>query len=225
MACNCHYFVCYFLQIRWTVMKKIFLAIVSSVSGLLLILGLFFPGTFLDRIRLYILDWAIIVGAIALTIAVINLLSVHWNKVFTNEKRDYASPFFIVGFVTVLLIGILLGPNHQFFVNLTSTTIITVESSLLAVLALTLSLASFRFFTRKQNLLAIVFGISTVIFLLLSSGILSLGDKIPLLRSLNNALNSLPIAGSTGILIGISLGAILTSIRIIIGFDRPYNRK
>jgi hypothetical protein len=206
-------------------MKKIFLAIVSSLSGLLLILGLFFPGTILDRIRIYILDWAIIVGAIALAIATINLLSVHWNKVFTNEKRDYASPFFIVGFVTVILIGILLGPNNQFFVDLTSTTMITVEASLLAVLALTLSLASFRFFTKKQNLLAIVFGISTIIFLLLFSGILSLGENIPLIKALNNALNSLPIAGSTGILIGISLGAILTSLRIIFGFDRPYDRK
>jgi hypothetical protein len=206
-------------------MKKIILVIVSSLSGLLLILGLFFPGTILDRIRIYILDWAIIVGAIALAIAIINLLSVHWNKVFTNEKRDYASPFFIVGFVTVILIGILLGPNNQFFVDLTSTTIITVEASLLAVLALTLSLASFRFFTKKQNLLAIVFGISTIIFLLLFSGILSLGENIPLIKALNNALNSLPIAGSTGILIGISLGAILTSLRIIFGFDRPYDRK
>lgn len=206
-------------------MKKIFLAIVASLSGLLLILGLFFPGTILDRIRIYILDWAIIVGAIALVIAIINLLSVHWNKVFTNEKRDYASPFFIVGFVIVILIGILLGPNNQFFVDLTSTTIITVEASLFAVLALTLSLASFRFFTKKQNLLAIVFGISTVIFLLLSSGILSLGENIPLIKAMNNALNSLPIAGSTGILIGISLGAILTSLRIIFGFDRPYDRK
>ena len=85
-------------------MKKIFLAVVSSVSGLLLILGLFFPGTILDRIRLYILDWAIVIGAIALAIAIINLFSVHWNKVFSNEKRDYASPFFIVGFITVVLI-------------------------------------------------------------------------------------------------------------------------
>ena len=206
-------------------MKKIFLAVVSSVSGLLLILGLFFPGTILDRIRLYILDWAIVIGAIALAIAIINLFSVHWNKVFSNEKRDYASPFFIVGFITVVLIGILLGPNNQFFVNLTSTTIITVETSLLAVLALTLSMASFRFFTRKQNLLSIVFGISSIIFLLLFSGILSLGENIPLLKALNNAITSLPIAGSTGILIGISLGAILTSLRILFGFDRPYDRK
>jgi hypothetical protein len=206
-------------------MKKILLALVSLSSGLLLILGLFFPGTILDRIRLYILDWAIIIGAIALGIAIINLFSVHWNKVFSNEKRDYGSPFFIVGFITVVLIGILLGPNNQFFVNLTSNTIISVESSLLAVLALTLSLACFRFFTRKQNLLAIVFGISTVIFLLLFSGILSLGENIPYIKTLINALNSLPVAGSTGILIGISLGAILTSLRILLGFDRPYDRK
>lgn len=219
------HFNCADLKIRRSAMKKIFLVIVSSLSGILLILGLFFPESILGIVRFYILDWAIIVGAVALTIAIINLFSVHWNKVFSNEKRDFASPFFIVGFLTVLLVGILLGPNHKFFINLTSTTIISVEASLMAVLALSLGLASFRFFRKKQNLLAIVFGISTVIFLLLFSGILSLGEKFSLMKTLNTALNTLPIAGSTGILIGISLGAILTSLRILFGFDRPYHRK
>lgn len=206
-------------------MKKFSLIMVASISGFLIIAGLFFPHTILGEIRLYLLDWAVIVGAVALAIAIINLFSVHWMKVFSNEKRDYASPFLIVGFLIVLLIGILLGPNNEFFINFASTTIITVEASLLAVLALTLGLASFRFFRKKQNLLAIVFGISTVVFLLLFSGIISLGEKIPLMKTLNTALNALPTAGSTGILIGISLGAILTSLRILFGFDRPYNRK
>ncbi len=222
---NCYHHHCSYLEIRWDSVKKVILIFISSLSGILLILGLFFPETLFGEIRFYLLDWAIIVGAIALGIAIINLFSVHWNKVFADDKRDYASPFFIVGFLTVILIGILLGPNDQFFVNLTSTTIISVEASLLAVLALTLSLASFRFFRKKQNLLAIVFGISTVLFLLSFSGILALGEKFPLVRTLNSALNALPIAGSTGILIGISLGAILTSLRILFGFDRPYGRK
>lgn len=222
---NCHYYNCAYLEIRWDSMKKIILIIVSSISGILLILGLFFPETIFGEIRFYLLDWAIIVGAIALAIAIFNLFSVHWNKVFANDKRDYASPFFIVGFLTVILVGILLGPNNQFFVNLTSTTIISVEASLMAVLALTLSLASFRFFRKKQNLLAIVFGISTVLFLLLFSGILALGEEFSLIKTMNAALTALPVAGSTGILIGISLGAILTSLRILFGFDRPYNRK
>jgi hypothetical protein len=63
------------------------------------------------------------------------------------------------------------------------------------------------------------------LFLLSFSGILALGEKFPLVRTLNSALIALPIAGSTGILIGISLGAILTSLRILFGFDRPYGRK
>ncbi len=225
MVCHCHYYNCSNLEIRGGIMKKVFLIIVSSISGFLVIFGLFFPETILGDIRLYLLDWAVIVGAIALAIAIINLFSVHWNKVFSNEKRDYASPFFIVGFLTVMLLGILLGPNNKFFENLTSTTIITVEASLMAVLALTLSLASFRFFRKKHNLLAIVFGISTVIFLLLFSGIISMGEKLPLMKTVNTVLNALPTAGSTGILVGISLGAILTSLRILFGFDRPYNRK
>lgn len=211
-------------KINWHPMKKIILILISTLSGILIILGLFFPGSILEKIRLNFLDWAIILSGIALLIAIINLLSVHWNKVFTDTKRDYASPFFIVGFITVLLIGILLGPANQFFMNLNGTIIISVESSMLAVLALTLALASYRFFSKKQNLLALIFGISTIVFLLLFSGILSLGENIPLIKPIIIGLNSLPVAGSTGILIGISLGAIITSLRVLFGFDRPYDR-
>ena len=205
-------------------MKKIILITISSITGLLIILGLFFPWSPFDLIRKTLLEWAVIVGSIALIIAVLNLIVVHWNKVFTETKKDYASPFFIVGFIIVLLVGLLLGPGNEFFINLTSTTIITVESTLLAVLALSLSLASYRFFMKKQNLLAFIFGISTVIFLLSFSGIMALMDKIPFMRFLNNFINSLPIAGSTGILIGMALGAIVTSLRVLFGFTRPYDR-
>ena len=206
-------------------MKKIFLAIISSLSGLIIILGLFLPDTIIGQIKNYLLEWALIVGSIAMVIAILNLLSVHWNRVFTDGKRDYASPIFIIGFVTVLLVGLILSPTNQFFLNLSKYTMISVETSLMAVLALTLSLASFRFFRKKQNLLAIVFGISTIIFLLLFSGILSMGTDSPLIQSIINSLHALPVAGSTGILLGIALGAIVTSIRVLLGIYKPYDRK
>lgn len=206
-------------------MKKIILAIISSLSGLIIILGLFLQNTIIGQIKNYMLEWAIIVGSIAMVIAIFNLLSVHWNKVFTDGKRDYASPFFIAGFVTVLLVGLALSPTNEFFLNISKYTMISVETSMMGVLALTLSLASFRFFRKKQNLLAIVFGISTVIFLLLFSGILSTGIESPFIQSIFNSLHALPIAGSTGILLGIALGAIVTSIRVLLGFFKPYDRK
>jgi len=205
-------------------MKKIFLILISSISGFLIILGLFSPGSILEYIRANLLNWAVILSGIALLIAILNLLAVHWNKVFTDTNRDIASSFFIVGFITVLLIGILLGPADHFFINLNRTIILSVEASMMAVLALTLALACFRFFTRKQNLLSLIFGISTIVFLLLFSGILSLGENIPLMKPIITGLKSLPIAGSTGILIGISLGATITSLRILFGTDRPYDR-
>lgn len=206
-------------------MKKIILAIISSLSGLFIILGLFMPGTIIGQIKNYILEWALIVGSIAMSIAILNLFAVHWNKVFTDGKRDYASPFFIAGFVTVLLVGLVLSPSNQFFLNLSKYTMFSVETSLMGVLALTLSLASFRFFRKKQNLLAIVFGFSTIIFLLLFSGILSSGTDSPFIQSIFNSLHALPIAGSTGILLGIALGAIVTSIRVLLGLYKPYDRK
>ena len=102
--------------------------------------------------------------------------------------------------------------------------IISVESSLLAVLSLTLAYASYRFFQKKQDFLSIIFGVSTILFLLIFSGILSAGENSPLLENIVSGINSLPIAGSAGILIGIAIGAIVTSLRALFGFIHPFNR-
>jgi hypothetical protein len=38
-----------------------------------------------------------------------------------------------------------------------------------------------------------------------------------------SALNSLPVAGARGILLGVALGSLTTGLRILIGADRPYS--
>ncbi|HSM23586.1 MAG TPA: hypothetical protein VK856_01840 [Anaerolineaceae bacterium] len=205
-------------------MKKIFYTIISLISGVIVILGLFFPETILNELRQNLLNWTIILSSVSLIIAILSLLTVHWKRIFSDSQPDYSSTFFILGFLIVLFIGFILGPSSQLFLTFNKSVLISVESSLLGVLSITLAVASFKFFRKKQDLLAIVFGISTIIFLLLFSGILSSGGNPPFIRSIISGLNSLPIAGSTGILIGISLGAIITSLRALFGLNRPFDR-
>ena len=205
-------------------MKKIFYTSISFISGVIIILGLFFPETILNDFRINLLNWTIMLSSVSLIIAIISLLTVHWKRIFSDSEPNYSSSFFILGFLIVLFIGFILGPSSDLFLNINKSVLISVESSLLAVLSITLATASFKFFRQKQDFMAIVFGISTILFLLLFSGILTTGENPPFIKSIISGLNSLPIAGSTGILIGISLGAIIASIRALFGLNRPYNR-
>jgi hypothetical protein len=205
-------------------MKKFVFIFITVLSGIIVLLGIFLPSTVFNGVKQELLNWTIILSSLSMIIAIIGLLTVHWKKIFTKEKADYASIFFLIGFLLVLITGIFGQFENKLFLNLTKTVIISVESSLLAVLSLTLAYASYRFFQKKQDFLSIIFGVSTILFLLIFSGILSAGENSPLLENIVSGINSLPIAGSAGILIGIAIGAIVTSLRALFGFIHPFIR-
>jgi hypothetical protein len=82
-------------------------------------------------------------------------------------------------------------------------------------------MTAFNFFQRHHDLMGFVFIGSVLVFLILGSGLL---HSLPGagVRDLIALLNSIPLAGTRGILIGIALGSIITALRQLLGFDRAY---
>ena len=195
---------------------------VAIASAIIVIVGILFPQSPLFTVKTILLDWVISITAVAGLIAIFNLLKVHFSFALISEKRNIYSFFFIIPFFIVFVAGLVFGTTNSFFKQITSTVIISVESSLLALLAFSLAAACFRLFQNRKNLMGVIFGISTIIFLISLSGILSVGSKFGFLNDIFDFINQIPIAGIRGMLIGISLGSIAAGIRILIGSDRPY---
>ena len=204
-------------------MKSIISTSIAIGSGLLVLLGILFPTSIFAPIKLVLLDWAMIIAAFALLIAILNLFTIHWKKIFSDARYDIYSIFFIIGFTIIFLIGIIFSPSNRLFQNLSSTVILSIESSLMALLSVSLAIACFKLLQIKRNSLGIVFGLSTILFLLTLSGLLSFGENIPFVKSVLAIINQLPLAGARGILLGISFGAIITGLRVLFGFERPYS--
>lgn len=203
-------------------MKSIPAILVAVVSGLIVLIGTIFPIPQILELRGIFLNLAIIVGGFALLIGVVNLVSVHWNKIFAEPHNAVYSAVLLAGFLCVLFTGLVFGPANRFFTNLSSTVIFTVESSLLAVLSFSLIVACFKLFQKRQGAMGIIFAVSTVVFLLTLGGMTAIGESTPLLNSLSALINDLPLAGARGILLGVSIGAIVTGLRVLAGIDRPY---
>jgi hypothetical protein len=97
-----------------------------------------------------------------------------------------------------------------------------IETSLLAILAVTLAYAGARLLSRRPNGFTILF-ILIVIFVLLGTTPLIFFGEVRFLSILRNLIIQVPaVAGARGILLGVALGAIATGIRILLGSDRPY---
>ncbi len=100
---------------------------------------------------------------------------------------------------------------------------VPIETSLMALLAVVLTMASFRLFQRRRGLLPTVFAGSVLIYLLLNSGFLHNQQEIPFIAWILDAIQYLPVAGARGILLGIALGSLLAGLRILLGAERPYS--
>lgn len=205
-------------------MRSPIVLIIGFLVGLIILLGYFFPSSGLAAIRTPMLDWAIILAAVAGLIAIIHLIfGVHWHRLRESGKERTFSFIVIGAFLLTLAAGIFFGPTDPGYQKVVTAIQMPIEASLMAVLAITLAYASLKILQRQRNWMGFVFFISVVIFLLINSGIFSFAANIPILQTLLSGVSQVPIAGARGILIGVALGSLLTGIRILIGSDRPYN--
>jgi hypothetical protein len=194
---------------------------VAIASGLLVLLGYFIPLETLLEIRLLLVQWAIILAAVAILVGVINLFGVHWHKIRTRQKNSAYSILLIFSLFITAVLGVV-GTNNPVLSFVLEAIIIPAEAALMALLAVTLVYAAARLLRRRVDLMTFIFlGVAVVI--LLASAPLPFG-KIPLLSDLLLPwlTQVFAAAGSRGILIGVALGALTTGLRVLFGIDRPY---
>lgn len=194
---------------------------VAIAVGLLVLLGYFVPIAILGEIRLVLVQWAVVLAAVAMLVGVLNLLGVHWRKIRTRQKGMAYSILLIVSLFASATLGIILGTNNQIMDFFLEAIIIPAEAALMALLAVTLIYASARLLRRRVDLMTLIFlGVAVVILLVATPfpfGKFPGADFIKWLLRDNFAAG-----GSRGILIGVALGAITTGLRVLFGIDRPY---
>lgn len=194
--------------------------------GLIILAGYFLRGIIpaFDSILAVLLQWAVILAAVATLLGIMNLLNVHWKKIVGWKKDAFYSLVTLLAFLMTIMVGIIDGPTDSRFKSFVLSIQIPVEASLMAVLAVTLAWACVQFLHRRSfSLLAISFFLSAILFLLFNLGfITSAMASIPFLKAIVVGINQLPVGGTRGILIGIALGTLTTGLRVLLGGDRPY---
>lgn len=187
--------------------------------GLLVLLGIFIPD--LADLRNRILTWAMLLAAMALLLGLLNLFQVHYQHIRAKEKSVY-SLVLIVAMVVTFALTLLQGSDSASAEWVFNYIVVPIETSLMAVLAISLTLAAARAFQQRTDLMNLVF-IGTLLVLLLGAGPL-FGMELPYFtRVLSPYINNvLALGAMRGLLMGVALGTITTGVRILIGADRPY---
>ena len=204
---------------------------ITAVVGIAYILQYFIPHTPFDKVEHLFSDWLSIIAACAIWLGALNLLKLSLIKVYKRKKDWFFSLIVIASWMTMALVGLFGGPGFQEpgtkFDWLYNNIYTPLSATMFAMLAFYVASASYRAF-RARNFQATLLLVAA--FLVLSGRVLF--DEIvfgflpadwKILSTISDfIMQVLNTAGQRAILIGIALGTVSTSLKIILGIERSY---
>ena len=199
---------------------RVLTAAIAMASGLIVLLGYFYPVEMLTNLRILLTDWAVIIAAMAVLVGILNLVFVQMEKIRSRQKNGMYGGLLVVSLIVTFGLGLLFGPENQFMRVAVDAVIVPVEASLMAILAVTLVYASIRLLRRRADVMTVIFLLVAVIFLIAVMPT-PLGP-IPGDWIIIQFAGLFSHGGARGLLIGIALGTLLTTLRVLFGIDRPY---
>ena len=200
---------------RWLIPTAI-----AVICGLVVLLGYLVPIPALTSLRTLIVGWATVLGAFALLLAYGNLLRVHIERVFKKDSRQrVASLLLVISAIVSLALVLLQGPESAISQAIVEAVLVPGQSALLAVTAVTLVLGGMCLLRTRRE-------VNSVIFLIMAA--FTLISTIPvvfpgIVASIQQFVDAAATGGMRGLLLGVTLGIVLTGLRIILGVDRPHS--
>jgi hypothetical protein len=200
-------------------------AAAAVAAGLFVLLGYFIDHQVILSLRLILMRWAVLLSAAALMLGLYNLLAVHWTKLSEQEAGWPYSALLLLAFLVTLILGLIFGPDNEVVLLLFQYIHLPVETSLMALLAVTLVIAGFRIVARRQDWMSLVF-IGTALLILVGTGPWPFAGDSALNEIVGQFRNWIAqvwaAGGARGVLLGVALGAVVTGLRVLLAVDRPY---
>ncbi len=195
---------------------------IGFVAGVFMFVQFFIPHQMIKASFEDALDWAIIIGAFALVLGLGSLFRTHIDKI--RHRREGFSYSFVtlISFAVMFFFGIFYktDPRTTFdwlFMNVQ----VPLEATLFSLLAFFIASAAYRTFRARSVEATLLLSAAVIVML----GRVPISDKIPYLNlhEITEWLMMVPtVAAKRGILFGVALGAVATSLRIILGLERSH---
>ena len=213
--------------------------IITTVSGLVFAISYFIPHQPFGELESKFGDWVTIVQAFAVWLGALNLLKISFEKVSRKAADAPYAIIIIVSLIITLGVGFYdgysgmaqdppvsfrdTGTNFDWLFRYIYTPL---AATMFSMLAFFVASASYRAF-RARNVQAT---------LLLIAGFFVMGGRVPLFDLMISPITDYPVfsnladwimtypntAGQRAIMIGIALGIMSSSLRVILGIERSH---
>ena len=228
-------------------MKRQVPLVLCFIFGIVMILTEFSPHPLSQGLYEEVSKWGLVIGPFTYVIAAMTLIQTHWTRITRRAEYWRYSLVVFAGMIVMVIVGVPLppylnaipflqesgisfGPQGSTFEWLFEYVQVPMEATMFSLLAFFIASAAYRAF-RARTFEATLLLISALIVMM---GNVPIGDYI-----WNTVMGETPWADGTswarqwildnpnlaarrGIILGVALGVISQSIRIILGIERSY---
>ncbi len=206
--------------------------IITGVVGFTYIIQFFIPHWPFNIMEHMLTDWMLIIFAFAIWLGVLNLMKVSLDRISKRTKDWPYALVTILGFLFIVIAGFFFSGGRRFldpgtpFDYIYQFIYTPLSATMFAMLAFYVASASYRAFrarTKEATLLLLA-----AFFVML--GRVPVGDamtsflpeSVRLSKFADWIMNYPQTAGQRAIMIGIALGIVSTSLRLILGIERSH---
>ena len=202
--------------------------VLCFLFGILMMLVEFSPHPISEGLRAEVIKWDLIIGPFALVIGVVTLVHTHVIRIKRRVEHWQYSYLVFIGMIVMVAFGLPTGPKNKVFEWLFDNVQVPMEATMFSLLAFFIASASYRAF-RARTLEATLLLVAALIVMIgnapigdvLWNELSPVGENIPS-TARQWILDNPNLSSRRGIILGVSLGVISQSIRIIFGIERSY---
>jgi hypothetical protein len=193
--------------------------VLAYVAGLITIAGYFTRGTLAD-LGGTLAQWVAVLVGFALLVGLANLIKVHIGRALSRQEGWPYSLIVVASALTVLGLGLVGGsPGTETVAWVFQWIYQPLGAAVFSLLAFFLTTAFFRALRLGGREAMVMLIVALVVVL----GQAPFAADLPVLVDIEDWIQAYPaLAGIRAILLGVSLGAVGVSVRVLLGLDRPY---
>jgi hypothetical protein len=193
----------------------------AYVAGVISIIGFFTRGTFSDWAGT-LAQWVAVLVGFALLVGLGNLIKVHIGRVLRRDEGWYYSLIVVGSTLAVLGLGLIGGgPGTESVAWVFQWIYQPLGAAVFSLLAFFITTALFRSLKMRSREAMVILVVALIV--VIGQAPFSAGSPLDIVANVKDWLLDYPaLAGIRAIILGVSFGAIGLSIRILLGFDRPY---
>ena len=204
-------------------MKKTIPLLIVIIGGLIWLAWVFVPHRLLQDVFYYefYVPWVRAMSPFGMLLGVMSLTMMHYGKIRRKAPKWQYSFFFFAGFIATSLAGFIGGTqNGGLYMWLFANMQMPMSATMFSLLAFYMASAAYKAF-RARSPEATVLLVSAIVVMLAQ---VPLGVKISKhLPDISQWILDVPnLASKRGIMLGVGLGSVATTLKILLGIERSY---